>query len=91
MSPVSIGTSRKKTAKKNQKTTLWLLTIGVNQYLDERLPNLRYSAVDCHDLSSVLRIATTQFPQQNIQIYNDFAAELPLRDAIIASLRQITN
>ncbi len=91
MSPVSVGTSRRIRTKKSQQTTLWLLTIGVNQYLDERLPNLRYSAVDCQDLSSVLRVTTTNFPQQNIAIYNDYAAEIPLRDAVIDSLHYITN
>lgn len=90
MSPVSVGTSRKKTAKKTQQTTLWLLTIGVNQYLDDRLPNLRYSAVDCQDLSSVLRVATSNFPEKNIQIYHDLTAELPLRNAVINSLDKIT-
>ncbi|MBW4556139.1 MAG: caspase family protein [Trichormus sp. ATA11-4-KO1] len=91
MSPLGVATSRSTPAKPKVNPTLWLLLVGVNQYQDEQLPCLRYSAVDCQGLAEALAGATQeQFAQKEINIYHDFASQLPLLTTVRASLQQIT-
>lgn len=90
MCPRGVTTSRSTQAKPTIVPKLWLLLVGVNQYQDEQLPPLRYSAVDCQVLAEALASATKeQFPQQEVQIYHDFADQLPLLSTVKNSLRQI--
>ncbi|MFE1747417.1 caspase family protein [Coleofasciculus sp. H7-2] len=89
MSPVSVGTSRSTLALETGQAKLWLLLVGVNQYRDERLPSLRYSAVDCQGLADALAGATQGFPQKEVRIHHDFAAQLPQLASVRTSLQQI--
>ncbi|MBD2744526.1 caspase family protein [Coleofasciculus sp. FACHB-1120] len=89
MSPVSVGTSRSTLALETGQAKLWLLLVGVNQYQDERLPSLRYSAVDCQGLADALAGATQGFPQKEVRIHHDFAAQLPKLASVRTSLQQI--
>ncbi|KYC41420.1 hypothetical protein WA1_22265 [Scytonema hofmannii PCC 7110] len=90
MCPLGIATSRSNSAKHSPTAKLWLMLVGVNQYQDERLPNLRYSAVDCQFLAEALTKATIEFPDREVKIYHDFAEQLPSLDNILANLQQIT-
>ncbi|WP_414565349.1 MULTISPECIES: eIF2A-related protein [unclassified Anabaena] len=91
MPPLGVATGRSTQTKPKITPTLWLLLVGVNQYQDEQLPCLRYSAVDCQVLAAALTSATQeQFAQKNINIYHDFAPQPPLLATVRASLQQIT-
>ncbi|CDN12816.1 hypothetical protein RintRC_0777 [Richelia intracellularis] len=54
MSPIGIGTSRFSSPKATQQAMLWFLMVGVNQYLDKKLPSLSYSAIYYHLFSNTL-------------------------------------
>jgi uncharacterized caspase-like protein len=91
MSPIGVGTSRSSQSKQTNIPKLWLLLVGVNQYRDEQIPSLSYSAVDCQGLAEALIDASVgQFSQKEVKIYHDFAPQLPLLESVSASLREIT-
>ncbi|WP_427157181.1 eIF2A-related protein [Aliinostoc sp. HNIBRCY26] len=90
--PRAVATSSSNQTKATVTTKLWLLLVGVNQYQDTQLPCLRYAAVDCQALAEALTAATQeQFIQKQINIYHDFATELPLLTNIRDRLQQITD
>ena len=92
MSPIGVATSRSTQGKQTNTPKLWLLLVGVNQYQDEQIPSLRYSAVDCQGLAEALIDASSgQFTQKEVKIYHDFAPQLPLLETVSASLKEITN
>ncbi len=89
MSPVAVGTSRSTHALETGRAKLWILLVGVNRYQDKSLPDLRYSAVDCQGLGEALAAATQGFPQKEVMIHHDFAAQAPNLESFRASLKQI--
>ncbi|MEM1391907.1 MAG: caspase family protein [Cyanobacteria bacterium P01_H01_bin.150] len=89
MSPIGITTSRLNYKSKENAAKLWLLLIGVNQYQDEQIPNLRYSAVDCQGLSSALQDTTDKFSHKEANIYHDFTPQTPCLKNIRTSLQKI--
>lgn len=89
MPPISVGTSRFTLALETGQAKLWVLLVGVNQYEDQNLPTLRYSAVDCQGLGDALNDATQAFPQKEILIHHDLATEKPLLETVKASLKRI--
>lgn len=89
MSPLSVGTSRSTHALETGEAKLWSLLVGVNQYWDDNLPCLRYSAFDCQGLGSALTEATQGFPRKELIIHHDFAEQSPTLEAVRASLQQI--
>jgi WD40 repeat protein/uncharacterized caspase-like protein len=90
MCPRGVTNSRSNQGKQTNLPKLWLFLVGVNQYQDEQLPPLRYSAVDCQVLAEALASATKeQFPQTEVKIYHDFATQLPLLSTVRESLQQI--
>ncbi|MBD2435236.1 eIF2A-related protein [Nostoc sp. FACHB-110] len=92
MCPVGVTTSRSLKAKQTIAPKLWLLLVGVNQYQDQQLACLRYSAVDCQVLAEALKTATqTQFSQTEVKVYHDFVPQLPLLANVRESLKEITN
>ncbi|MBD2775793.1 caspase family protein [Iningainema tapete] len=90
MCPLGVATSYSTQTKQKTVAKLWLVLVGVNQYQDERLPDLRYSAVDCQGLAEALVDATAQFAQKEIKIYHDFAPQSPNLKNVRASIKQIT-
>jgi WD40 repeat protein/uncharacterized caspase-like protein len=90
MCPVSLGTSRSTHALETGEAKLWLLQIGIDCYKDEKLPELRYSALDCKGVSEALIDATQTFPQKEIWIYHDAGAEAPILEKVRASLQEIS-
>ncbi len=88
MSPVSVGTSRSTHTLKTGAAKLWIFLVGVNQYQDERLSSLRYSALDCQGLGEALATATQGFPNKEVIIHHDFGAQPPKSETVRASLRQ---
>ncbi|MBR8838163.1 MAG: caspase family protein [Stigonema ocellatum SAG 48.90 = DSM 106950] len=90
MCPLGVATSHSTQAKQTEAPKLWLMLVGVNEYEDEQLPSLRYSAVDCQGLAEALGDATGQFPQKEIKIYHDFASLSPNFANVRATLQQIT-
>jgi len=90
MSPLGVATSRSTQAKQTEAPKLWIMLVGVNQYQDEQLPSLHYSAVDCQGLAKALGDATAQFSQKEIGLYHDFAPESPCLANVHATLQQIT-
>jgi WD40 repeat protein/uncharacterized caspase-like protein len=91
MCPVSLGTSRSTQALETGKAKLWLIAIGVDRYEDKRLPELRYSALDCKGVSEALIDATQTFPQKEIYIYHDAGAISPTLEKVRTSLQQISS
>ena len=68
---------------------LWLVLIGVNQYQDENLPSLQYSALDCQALGEALKEATQSFKAREVIVHNDFTAKKPNLASFRQSLQQI--
>ncbi|WP_414755163.1 eIF2A-related protein [Anabaena sp. CCY 9910] len=91
MSPLGVATSHSTHTLATGKAKLWLLLVGVNQYQDERLPTLRYSAVDCQGLATALADATCRFPDKSEWVHHDFATQLPTLTTVRDSLRQVTH
>lgn len=89
MSPLSVGTSRSTHALETGEAKLWSLLVGVNSYLDENLPCLRYSASDCQGLAEALTEATQGFPRKEVIVHHDFAELPPTRETVGASLSSI--
>jgi WD40 repeat protein/uncharacterized caspase-like protein len=50
---------------------------------------LRYPAPDCQGLGQALAEATRAFPEKEVRIHHDFAAQSPNLDAVRAGLQQI--
>jgi WD40 repeat protein/uncharacterized caspase-like protein len=90
MCPVSLATSRSTHALETGEAKLWLIQIGVDCYEDEKLPELRYSALDCKGVSEALIDATQTFPQKEVWIYHDAGAEAPILEKVRASLQEIS-
>jgi len=89
MSPVGVGTSRSTHILKTGEAKLWVFLVGVNQYQDERLSSLRYSALDCRGLGEALVKATQGFPNKEVMTHHDFAAQTPKSETVRANLQQI--
>ncbi|MBD2167702.1 GUN4 domain-containing protein [Calothrix membranacea FACHB-236] len=89
MCPVGVRTSHSTHALETGVAKLWLLLVGVNQYEDEQIPGLHYSALDCQGLGEALNAATQGFPQKEVMIYHDFGEQQPKLENIRASLQQI--
>lgn len=90
MSPLGVATSHSTQILEIGAAQLWLLLVGVNKYQDQRLPTLRYSAVDCQGLAAALADATQEFPHTEERVYHDLTSQLPTLSTVRASLRQIT-
>ena len=89
MSPVSLSTSDSTYILATGKAKLWLFLVGVNSYQDENFPSLRYSAVDCQGLGDALTEAAREFPQKQVIIHHDFAAQTPTLETVRTSLSEI--
>lgn len=91
MCPVGVRTSHSTHALETGLAKLWLILVGVNQYQDEQIPCLRYSALDCQGLGEALNAATQGFPQRDVKIHNDFANQQPLLEDVRTSLKQVAS
>ncbi|BAT54971.1 Peptidase C14, caspase catalytic subunit p20 [Nostoc sp. NIES-3756] len=90
MSPLGVATSHSTHTLATGKAKLWLLLLGVNRYQDEKLPSLRYSAVDCQGLAAALAEMTGRFPQKAEWVHHDFASQQPTLTTVRESLSQVT-
>jgi WD40 repeat protein/uncharacterized caspase-like protein len=90
MSPISVATSQSKYALKTGSAKLWIILVGVNKYQDSSFPPLEYSALDCQGLSEALTEATQAFPQKEVIIYHDFAAQSATVEVVLQSLNYIS-
>ncbi|MDB9375096.1 eIF2A-related protein [Nodularia sphaerocarpa] len=90
MSPLGIATSHSTHILELGEAQFWLLLVGVNKYQDQRLPSLRYSAVDCQGLAAALADANQGFPQTAQTVHHDLSSSLPTLSTVRASLHQIT-
>lgn len=90
MCPVGIGTSRTIRKPNTTQAKLWLLLVGVNQYQDAQISTLRYSALDCQGLAEALSGSNLEFTEKSLEIYHDFAPQLPKLAAIRDSLNSLT-
>jgi uncharacterized caspase-like protein len=91
MSPHGVNFSDSTNILKTGEAKLWLLLVGVNEYQDAKLPSLRYPSVDCQGLGDALSQATQGFPNKEVIIHNDFAAQSPTLENIRASLERIVS
>lgn len=71
MSPMSVKTSRSTRALESGEAKLWVVLVGVNQYVDSQLSNLAYPALDCQGLGEALTTATAAFPKKSIALHHD--------------------
>ena len=70
---------------------LWLVLVGVTQYQDSQITDLRYCANDCRGLAEALEIATQDFRATEIIAHYDGASQLPELAFIRDSLEQLKN
>ncbi|UKO96586.1 nSTAND1 domain-containing NTPase [Nostoc sp. UHCC 0870] len=91
MSPLGIATSHITHTLETGEAKLWLLLVGVNQYQDEKLSSLRYSAVDCQGLAAALVDATQAFSHKQEWVHHDFVSQQPLLSKVRDSLDQISH
>ncbi|MBD2195517.1 MULTISPECIES: caspase family protein [Calothrix] len=91
MSPIAVGSSYSNNTLKTGEAKLWILLVGVNEYQDSGLPSLRYPAVDCQGLKEALVKATKGFPNKEVIIHHDFAAQSPTLETIRSSLQRIVS
>jgi uncharacterized caspase-like protein len=91
MAPVGVGSSHSTKILKSGEGKLWILLVGVNEYQDSGLPSLRYPSVDCQGLGEALAKATQGFPNKEVIIHHDFAAQLPTLESIHQSLEKIVS
>ncbi|MBV9386646.1 MAG: caspase family protein [Chroococcidiopsidaceae cyanobacterium CP_BM_ER_R8_30] len=91
MCPLGVGTSRSTYTLKTGEAKLWVCLVGVNQYQDDSLSSLRYSAIDCQGLGEALFNATQGFPSKEVMIHHDFSAQPPILDTVRASLQRIVS
>ena len=89
MSPLSLSTSDSTYVLATGQAKLWILLVGVNQYQDEALPSLLYSAVDCQGLGEALAEAAREFPHKEVIIHHDFATQTPTLETVRTSLEEI--
>jgi uncharacterized caspase-like protein len=89
MPPVGVGSSRFASALETGEAKLWIVLIGVNDYQDETLPDLRYAAYDCQGVGEALAQATQAFPQKEFFIHHDLNPEKPTLQAIQSSLQRV--
>lgn len=75
MSPLGVGFSGSTKILKTGEAKLWILLVGVNEYQDRGLPSLRYPALDCQGLEEALFKATQGFPNKEVIVHHDFAAQ----------------
>jgi len=88
MCPVALNPLRNTPLGAGQ-AKLWLLLVGVNYYQDSSFPSLQYPALDCQGLAEALIEAAQLFPQKQVLIHHDFAAQLPNLKSIRSSLEQV--
>ncbi|MGB3512962.1 MAG: caspase family protein [Microcoleaceae cyanobacterium] len=67
---------------------LWIILIGVNHYQDTQIPDLRYCANDCKELTEALKIATQQFQETEIIALYDDGHKIPILSEITTSFQQ---
>ncbi len=91
MAPVGVGSSHSTKILTSGEGKLWILLVGVNEYQDKALPSLRYPSVDCQGLGEALAKATQGFPNKEVIIHHDFAAQLPTVESIRQSLEKIVS
>lgn len=91
MCPLGVGSSDSTTILKTGEAKLWILLVGVNEYQDPSLPSLRYPALDCQGLGEALSSATQGFPNKEVIVHHDFAAQPPTLQRIRGSLQQIVS
>ncbi|MBD2101058.1 caspase domain-containing protein [Leptolyngbya sp. FACHB-261] len=87
--PISLRTSCSTQALETGEAKLWVLLVGVNQYQDNSLPALCYSAPDCQGLGKALAEATRAFPNKETIAHHDFSEQLPKLATVRASLRRV--
>ena len=72
------------------QASLWAIIIGVNDYQDSRLRNLRFAVADCKGLASVLHEATRPFPATKIICHSGLKEEFANNKAeILETLEQL--
>jgi uncharacterized caspase-like protein len=89
MPPVGVGASRFASALETGVAKLWVVLIGVDQYLDVNLPSLRYTAVDCQGIGAALAAATKPFPDREFLIHHDLVTETPTLARVASSLDRV--
>ncbi|MBW4635225.1 MAG: caspase domain-containing protein [Iphinoe sp. HA4291-MV1] len=91
MSPLGVGSSDSTNILTTGEAKLWILLVGVNKYQDKNLPSLRYPALDCQGLGKALSSATQGFPNKEVIVHHDFAAQPPTLQIICESLQKIVS
>jgi uncharacterized caspase-like protein len=91
MPPVGIGSSLSTNTLKTGEAKLWILLVGINSYQDETFPYLRYPTLDCQGLGEAFELVTQGFPNKEVFIHHDDAAQLPTLSVVRGSLQRIVS
>ncbi|WGV24573.1 caspase family protein [Halotia branconii] len=91
MSPLGVGSSNSTHIFTTGEAKLWILLVGINEYQDVSLPNLRYPAGDCEALGDALAKATQGFLRKELIIHHDFVAQTPTLKTVCGSLKRIVS
>ena len=89
MCPRIVAKSRPQSSAREDVAKLWLVLVGVNQYQDENLPSLQYSALDCQGLGEALKEATQSLKAREVIIHHDFTEKKPKLTTFRHSLGQV--
>ncbi|ABA23710.1 Peptidase C14, caspase catalytic subunit p20 [Trichormus variabilis ATCC 29413] len=91
MSPLGIGSSDSTYIFTTGEAKLWILLVGINEYQDVSLPNLRYPAGDCEALGDALAKVTQRFLRKEVIIHHDFMEDTPTLKTVCRSLERIVS
>ncbi len=91
MAPVGVGSSFSNNTLRTGEAKLWILLVGINDYVDDSLPYLRYPAVDCQGLGEAFELATEGFPNKEVIVHHDNTPQPPTLEVVRASLQRIVS
>ncbi|MCX5829658.1 MAG: caspase family protein [Deltaproteobacteria bacterium] len=89
---IRIYLSEEKTAKKGEVIlpNLWILSIGVNKYMDKRIPSLSYAAADAAGIVEAFRTQKGRlFREVHSLVINDNSLIKPTFDNVLDNLNYV--
>jgi WD40 repeat protein/uncharacterized caspase-like protein len=88
--PLTIARGAVNRQSRNSPGTLWVLLVGVNQYGDAGLNDLRFAVADCQGVADVLAAADLPFQARTTLVHHDDGPLPPTREAVVKSLAHLT-
>ena len=80
--------------QKTIKGKIWIVLVGINQYIDPALSDLEFCANDCQHLAKAFEVVTKNFEDQEIIALHDLDSTsqlLPTRKNVFASITKFAS